>query len=664
MIAYVPRLDGWRADAGQPDADAGADWKFRDNKAKILSEAVGVSSPGIETAGVLDLRKWCSPVEDQGHLGSCFVGDTLVRLLDGTKRTLRELHEEGKEFWIYSCASDGAIVPGKAIAKLTGRNKQVIRIVLDNGEEIFCTPDHRWLLRDGTYCEAKDLKPETSLMPLYVKYDKRGYQMIFDNKKMTYVKTHNMVAYAINSHQIDDVKEEVKCVHHKDFNKRNNNPDNLKFMGLREHFEYHSKETPHGGTWYHGSKKQSEDSRRTILNQYTSNPAWNLGAASKGGKRAHLNRLNDAPKMKKFNDDFVSKGHTKESRVKANESFKHYLKNRTSEQAATHSKNVSEGLKRNHEFITNVRESMRKIGSSSGRAKLIKYANRVLFENKGVITLETWNATKNASGIKNFSKFESISKYFDSIEDLCDAAMNYNHKVVSVNVVEETQDVYCLTVDNDEHNFALACGVFVHNCVGNSVVGALEFLQLRAGRQLNDLSRLFVYYNSRLMHHDQDKDSGTYIRLAFGTLSTLGTCSESIWPYDTSKVFVRPRLSAYRDGYANKIGSYYSIDSAGSQRVDDVKEALRAQHPVVFGMYVDNDYIRFYGPGTVPMPRKTRTGGGGHAQLIVGYDDNNASWLVRNSWGTAWGDAGYAWVPYDYVDASDGNDFWVATSLG
>lgn len=202
------------------------------------------------------------------------------------------------------------------------------------------------------------------------------------------------------------------------------------------------------------------------------------------------------------------------------------------------------------------------------------------------------------------------------------------------------------------------------SCVGNSVVGALEFLQLRAGRQLNDLSRLFVYYNSRLMHHDQDKDSGTYIRLAFGTLSTLGTCSESIWPYDTSKVFVRPRLSAYRDGYANKIGSYYSIDSAGSQRVDDVKEALRAQHPVVFGMYVDNDYIRFYGPGTVPMPRKTRTGGGGHAQLIVGYDDNNASWLVRNSWGTAWGDAGYAWVPYDYVDASDGNDFWVATSLG
>lgn len=201
------------------------------------------------------------------------------------------------------------------------------------------------------------------------------------------------------------------------------------------------------------------------------------------------------------------------------------------------------------------------------------------------------------------------------------------------------------------------------SCVGNAVVGALEFLQIRSGMTLTDLSRLFVYYNSRLMHQDQDKDAGTYIRLAFGTLSSLGTCSERRWAYDVNKVFTRPGWSCYRDGYANKIGSYYSIDSKGQERIDQIKEALQTQHPVVFGVLVDREYAKFTGSGVVSMPGSSRQDVGGHAQLIVGYDENKRAWLVRNSWGTWWGDAGYAWVPYAYLDASDADDFWVATAL-
>lgn len=196
------------------------------------------------------------------------------------------------------------------------------------------------------------------------------------------------------------------------------------------------------------------------------------------------------------------------------------------------------------------------------------------------------------------------------------------------------------------------------SCVGNGVVGALEFLQLRNGQRLTDLSRLFVYYNSRLMHQDQDKDEGTFIRMAFGTLSSLGTCTEAKWPYDTGKVFVRPSWGSYREAYPNKIDSYYSIGGNGQTRIDFIKRALRAQHVVVFGMIVDQDFMNYRG-GIVAMPKQVRINSGGHCMVIVGYDDNKQCWIVRNSWGTWWGDKGYAYVPYAYLDASGANDFWV-----
>lgn len=198
----------------------------------------------------------------------------------------------------------------------------------------------------------------------------------------------------------------------------------------------------------------------------------------------------------------------------------------------------------------------------------------------------------------------------------------------------------------------------IGSCVGNGTVGALEFLQIRNGLPYEDLSRLFVYYNARLMAREQERDVGAYIHLAFGTLSSLGTCSEKKWPYDTNKVFIRPSWGSYREAYANKIDSFYKINSTGDQRINYVKLALQAQHPVVFGMIVDEEYQNYRG-GIVSMPKTTRINPGGHCQVIVGYDDNKKLWIVRNSWGVWWGEGGYAWVPYDYLDASDANDLWV-----
>jgi len=202
------------------------------------------------------------------------------------------------------------------------------------------------------------------------------------------------------------------------------------------------------------------------------------------------------------------------------------------------------------------------------------------------------------------------------------------------------------------------------SCVGNAVVGALELLQARFGVKRSDLSRMFVYYNSRLMHKEHDRDNGTYIRLAMGTLSGLGSCSETKWPYDVSKVFIRPTWGAYREAYASKIDSYYRISGTGQTRIDFVKLALESGCGVVFGCTVDDAFIKGTGSdGIVEMPKKTRINTGGHAMLIVGYDDTSRRLIVRNSWGTSWGDNGYCYMPYDYLDASDAHDLWVTTGL-
>ncbi len=200
------------------------------------------------------------------------------------------------------------------------------------------------------------------------------------------------------------------------------------------------------------------------------------------------------------------------------------------------------------------------------------------------------------------------------------------------------------------------------SCTANAVVGALEFLQIRNGLPYVDLSRLFVYYNARMMVQETGKDEGSYIRLAFQTLTTLGTCTEKTWPYDLNNLFIRPTWMSYKEAYPNKINSYYRIEAeSGPELVNAIKRALRAQHPVVFGMVIDEDYTGVGNDGMISMPKATRVRPGGHAQLIVGYDDNQQRWIVRNSWSSWWGHGGYAYVPYAYLDASYANDFWVAT---
>ncbi|CAN5508202.1 hypothetical protein BH18ACI1_BH18ACI1_06090 [soil metagenome] len=135
----------------------------------------------------------------------CFTGDTLVPLVDGKSYSLKELAESDKEIIVYACTESGKIVAAKATAKKTRANAKLVKVVLDNGEEIRCTPDHEFMVCGGSFVEAKNLKAGESLMPFYSQKDKDGFVEVEQN----YLTAHN---HKVISVEPIAEREEVYCL--------------------------------------------------------------------------------------------------------------------------------------------------------------------------------------------------------------------------------------------------------------------------------------------------------------------------------------------------------------------------------------------------------------------------------------------------------------------
>ncbi len=190
----------------------------------------------------------------------------------------------------------------------------------------------------------------------------------------------------------------------------------------------------------------------------------------------------------------------------------------------------------------------------------------------------------------------------------------------------------------------------VGSCVANAIVGALEYHQIRNGSTMKDLSRLFVYYNARRLG-ERIGEAGTTIQRAMAAILGWGACPASMWPYQTAMVDERPSEACYKAAQMFK-GVQIAQTSWGA----GCREALANGLPVAFGMNVAMQDFNSNGPaGQTGMLKPPLDGNwadpsGGHAMLIVGYDDARHAWLVRNSWGEAWGEGGHVWIDYDYLN--------------
>ncbi|MCU0972401.1 MAG: hypothetical protein MUF80_00345 [Burkholderiales bacterium] len=207
----------------------------------------------------------------------------------------------------------------------------------------------------------------------------------------------------------------------------------------------------------------------------------------------------------------------------------------------------------------------------------------------------------------------------------------------------------------------------IGSCTAHAGVGMLEYYQRRAFGKHIDASRLFLYKVTRNLL-GWNGDTGAYLRDTMKALVMCGVPPEHYWPYDIAKYDEEPTAFLYALGDNYEAVKYYRLDPAGTtraQRLEAIKANLAAGLPSMFGFTVYSSIpASGDGKGEIPYPTTGDTVQGGHAVLAVGYDDARkigtakGALLIRNSWGTAWGAAGYGWLPYAYVLKGLANDFW------
>ena len=400
----------------------------------------------------------------------CLHPNTKIKLLNGETVSIEELHKKfnnGESLWVYSTDEQGDFKPGKVSdVWITTYTNEFIKVTLDNGEEILTTPNHLYMMRDGSYKSADKLNKDDSLMPMYFRYDKRGYENYKVNSEVYPTKfksVYKTVAEECLQSEIEQAKvrsnEDIIAIHHSDFNKLNNTPENLRPMGKNEHWEYHSTHLQESGVldkFIQAGQSRNQYIKNRETNEYEfqaevmrnaiKNYNDNLTDEEKFERSNRLSAQSKAmwcnPKSgvhsDKWHEAAVLRGknwHTPENEEKTRQGVINYYQH-----LDEHTKK-QDVYKRNLTKISNVIQK--------------------ILDNNEIPSEETYNKYK-TNGYPNFTKifssWEELSNYF-----------GLNHKIKSVEKVflEEKIPVYDLTVDKWS-NFLLGAGVVVHNCYRHS----------------------------------------------------------------------------------------------------------------------------------------------------------------------------------------------------
>jgi C1A family cysteine protease len=200
------------------------------------------------------------------------------------------------------------------------------------------------------------------------------------------------------------------------------------------------------------------------------------------------------------------------------------------------------------------------------------------------------------------------------------------------------------------------------SCTGNAISAAYAFDLKKQKEAVFIPSRLFIYYNERLLEHTTRQDAGAAIRDGIKTIATYGVCDETQWPYNISSFAKKPTKACYTAAAKQTAVKYQRVDNTIG---NNIKAALASGFPVVFGfsVYASFESAEVARTGVVPMPKSNEQLLGGHAVLAMGYTTDNKV-IVRNSWGTGWGDKGYFYIPLEYLTNNNlADDFWVVQAV-
>ena len=200
------------------------------------------------------------------------------------------------------------------------------------------------------------------------------------------------------------------------------------------------------------------------------------------------------------------------------------------------------------------------------------------------------------------------------------------------------------------------------SCTANALAGAFQYLLKKEKRRNFMPSRLFIYYNERVVENHVTEDSGAQLRDGIKVLNLWGACTEAQWPYDVTRFTDKPSSTCYAGALKHQLLKYERME----QDLNQLRGCLAQGLPFVFGFSVFSNFMTpaVARTGVADLPGPEDKPEGGHAVLAVGYDDATQRFLIRNSWGSKWGQKGYFTMPYSYLlQTGLSADFWALQIL-
>lgn len=495
-------------------------------------------------------------IHSQGNFG-CFTKDTKIVLTDGRNLNFGELikeHKKGKKEYTFTINNEGNIeIVEIKNPRLTKKNQKIMKVILDNNEEIKCTLDHKFMLRNGEYKEAQYLKSGDSLMPCYLKLSTekdrfkpalRNYQLIYQPKINKWIPLHNLAdewnlkknIYKVNSGRIR---------HHIDFNKLNNDPENIKRIKWKDHWKLHAvhaselhknedyrKKIAEGRKRFWDDKKNRElySKRMTERNlknwkkkDYREGMIITLSEVNKKYFKKHPEKRNefskratktlkklwknpiykkkksDTLKMKWKDSQFYKKQSERMKKLSlkiwSNPKHKKYMSDLGKKRWKNEGdkEKLVRAYKKKWDNDLGFRKYFLAILSENGKKanyykflvvckKAIELYGNLDEENYEKVRIG-YNSRK-GSGIIRFNI--ALDKFFDNdleklYAELGINTVKLNHKVKDIIFLDTRQDVYDLEIENT-HNFALASGVFVHNSVDGDPPAASRYTEAKLAK--------------------------------------------------------------------------------------------------------------------------------------------------------------------------------------
>jgi DNA gyrase subunit B len=457
--------------------------------------------------------------------GGCFTGDTEIALASGRSISFEELVEErqnGTSHYCYTVKDDGSIGLERIESpRITKEDAELVEVTLDNGETIRCTPDHRFMLRDGSYCEAAELGEGESLMPLYRKTSDTaepeitidGYEMVRQPNTRNFWEFTHLLADRYNAEAKRYEPDDGDHKHHVDFDKRNNRPDNIERMDKGEHLELHRE---HAAETLHTEAVQEE------LRELRQTPEFREMMSERMQEEETVEILREQAE-EQWEDEEYERFMREAWRefYENNAEYRERVKERLTEEARKywadeeHRQEQSERVEQYYEENPEAVEARRKEAEEQWddeelrewrsekteaqwteefRESRTEAYNQTYYENtipfmKAVLEAEgdlsDYDERRTEKRDPNvLTKSTTVEKFFEDEAELLEAVEAHNHSVASVEPLDDTADVYDIEVPGT-HNFALESGVFVHNSAKQARDASFQAVLPIKGKILN-----------------------------------------------------------------------------------------------------------------------------------------------------------------------------------